>query len=110
MSLTSRQHAIIAKKIINHDAGGRPIVCCWDDCTADATTLHTTRTHEHLRSVSCEAVDAGVAAGRHVTFAFCSGRHKGYWDNATGGNALDSIARTGRAYGNLPVGSRGSIL
>ena len=107
--LTGRQHAIITKKIINHDAGGRPIVCAWDECDADATVLYQTRSHEHVRGVRCDAVDAGIAQGRHITFAFCSMRHKLFWDNATGGNALESIARTGRAYGNLPVGDRGMI-
>ncbi len=67
--------------------------------------LYQTRHHEHAPSIPC-----GSPLAKHVTFAFCSSRHKSYWDNATGGNALDSLARTGRAYGNLPVGSRGTII
>jgi hypothetical protein len=103
----TREHAILAKRIINHDAGGVPIICCWDTCDRPATSLYVTRQHEHLRNVSCEGVDLGVELGRHITFAFCTYRHKAYWDNATGANAHESIARTGRAYGNLPVGVRG---
>jgi hypothetical protein len=104
-----RQHAIVAKRIINHDAGGRAIVCCWDDCTRPATDLYKTVQHEHVRGVRCADVDAGAAAGRHITFAFCTYRHKAYWDNATGENALVSLDNTGRAYGNLPAGARRSI-
>ena len=105
--MTGRQHAIIEKRIINHDNGGRPIVCCWDTCTEKATSLYEVRQHEHPRGVSCEAVDAGQLPGaRHYHYAFCSHRHLAYWTNATGTNALESIARTGRAYGNLPAGMR----
>jgi hypothetical protein len=105
--MTGRQHAIIAKQIINHDAGGRPIICCWADCENKATSLYQTVQHEHARGARCDDVDAGLVPGaRHYHFAFCSQRCKNYWDNATGTNALDSIERTGRAYGNLPAGMR----
>ena len=103
--LSHGQHARITKKIINHDAGGRPIVCAWDDCDRDATVLYQTRHHEHAKTIGCDSPLA-----KHITYAFCTERHKRLWDNATGGNALESIARTGRAYGNLPVGSRGTII
>ena len=103
---TYRQHAIIAKKIINRGSG-RYIDCCWEDCWEPSTVLYQTVTHEHLRSVSCSDVDAGVAAGRHYHYTFCSEGHKDLWDNATGRNALESIERTGRAYGNHSFGMRG---
>ncbi len=109
--LTGRQHARITRKVINLDSGtGRPIVCAWDDCDRDGTTLYQTVSHEHLRNVRCEDVTAGAALGKHVTFVFCSAGHKDLFDNATGGNALRSISATGRAYGNHSVGSRGTIL
>jgi hypothetical protein len=105
--MTGREHAIIAKRIINHDAGGRPIVCCWDDCERKATTLYQTVQHEHPRGWSCEAIDRGELPGaRHYHYAFCSNGCKWYWDNATGTNALESLERTGRAYGMLPAGVR----
>ena len=109
----SFEHARLGRKIIVLDATqGRGYgVCAWDTCDRDASSLYQVRQHEHAVSKSdrnCEAVDlAGGALGRHVWFAFCSGRHKDYWVNATGGNAHESLARTGRAYGNLPVGRRG---
>jgi hypothetical protein len=42
-------------------------------------------------------------------YVFCTQRHRNYWVNATGRNALESMERTGRAYGNLPAGLRGMI-
>lgn len=103
----SRQHAIIAKRIINHDAGGRPIVCCWDDCDHRAVSLYEIRQHEHPRGADCSDVDAGLYPGaRHYFFAFCSHTCMRYWQNATGTNALVSLENTGRAYGNLPAGYR----
>jgi hypothetical protein len=105
--MTGRQHAIITKRIINHDNGGYPIVCAWDDCDHPATSLYQVRQHEHPRGISCEAVEAGMLPGaRHYHLAFCTHRCMRYWTNATGTNALDSLARTGRAYGNLPAGQR----
>ncbi len=108
--LTNGQHARITRKVINLDSGtGRPIVCCWDDCERDGTELYKTVSHEHLKTVSCAAVNAG-APGKHVTFVFCSAGHKDLFDNATGGNALRSLSATGRAYGNHSVGMRRGIL
>jgi hypothetical protein len=97
-------HARIGRKIINFDTG-RYGICAWAECDQDANSLYQTRAHEHARSIPCD--DPWL--GRHITYAFCSERHKLYWDNATGGNALRSIEATGRAYGNLPVGDRGTI-
>lgn len=105
----SRAHAIVAKRIINHDAGGRPIVCCWDDCERKATSLYEIRQHEHLRGVTCSDVDAGIAAGRHIHFAFCSAACQDYWFNATGEQALVSLENTGLAYGNHSAGSRRAV-
>lgn len=107
---TYRQHAQVTRKIINHDAGGRPLPCAWDDCWADATNLYETVCHEHVRAVRCSDVDAGMAAGRHYRYAFCSAGHKDLWDNATGGRALASLDATGRAYGNHSGGMRRGVL
>jgi hypothetical protein len=49
---------------------------------------------------------AGGAVGRHYHYAFCSEGCKDLWVNCTGGNALASIERTGRAYGNHSPGMR----
>jgi hypothetical protein len=106
--MTGWEHAIVSKRIINHDNGGQPVMCCWGPCEGKrATLLYRTIQHEHPRGISCEAVERGELPGaRHYHYTFCSERHKAYWDNATGTNALESIERTGRAYGNLPAGMR----
>lgn len=107
-----REHAIIAKRVINFDNGGQPLVCCWDECDKLGTQLykHTACEHDTTQRVACEIWDrfAFSKSGRtaHTIYVFCSERHRAYWVNATGKNALESIARTGRAYGNLPVGMR----
>lgn len=113
-------HARIGRKIINHDSGGYG-VCAWGECDRDANSLHQVRTHEHpqlwrhdgrtyTRAALCELVNAaGGEVGRHVWYAFCTERHKLYWVNATGTHAHESLARTGRAWGNLPVGDRGTL-
>lgn len=120
-AVVTRGHARIGRKIINFDTGGYGI-CAWGECDSDANSLHRVRTHEHplrytyegriyTRQALCELVDvSGGDLGRHIWFAFCSERHMLYHVNATGTNALRSIESTGRAFGNLPVGSRGTIL
>ena len=120
-AVMSRQgHARIGRKIINFDSGGYG-VCAWGECDNDASSLYQVRTHEHpaayrydgrlyTRGALCELVNAsGGNLGRHVWLAFCFERHKLYHVNCSGPNALESIARTGRAYGNLPAGDRGTI-
>jgi len=108
---TSRAHAILQRKIINHDKGGTWIPCCWEDCDRPGYALYTHVYCEHDPREGCEHADRRLLpqAGRpaHLKFAFCSQRHMSYYVNAEGGNALESIARTGRAHGNLPVGERG---
>jgi len=100
------------RKVINLDSGtGRPIVCCWDECDRDGTTLYTHVFCEHDPRKSCERADTDLlpVAGRvaHIKFVFCSQRHMSYYVNAEGANAHHSLARTGRAHGNLPAGERG---
>jgi hypothetical protein len=101
----------VGKKIINldrHDPG--PIPCCWDTCDRWGLDIYTHVFCEHDPREGCEHADRRLLAqaGRvaHLKFAFCSHRHLSYYRNAEGRNALDAIARTGRAHGNLPVGER----
>lgn len=113
-------HARIGRKIINFDTGGYGI-CAWGECDADANSLYQSRSCEHprafvydrrlyTRQALCELVNAsGGDLGRHLWLAFCSERHRLYHVNSTGVNAQHSIANTGRAYGNLPVGDRGRL-
>ena len=93
----------IAKYVINHDRGGTRIVCAWDECDQDGYELHKVRSHEHANGIPC---DSPVA--RHISYVFCSDRHKLYWLNATGEMARESEARNnGRIYGMLPAGFKG---
>jgi hypothetical protein len=119
-AVVTRGPARIGRKIINWDSGGYGI-CAWGECDQDANSLYRVRTHEHpqawryegrvyTRAALCELVDhAAGELGRHVWFAFCTERHMLYHVNSSGTNALRSIESTGRAYGNLPVGDRGTI-
>jgi|SRR5215831_3089679 hypothetical protein len=95
-------------------ADGHRIVCGWDDCGRDGLELHKTLEHQHEVTVGCGWADrrALAASGEtaHTWQVFCSERHRLYFVNATGRHALRSITSTGRAYGNLPVGSRGTLL
>lgn len=95
----------IAKYVINHDRGGTRVVCAWDECDKDGFDNNRVRQHEHARSIPC---DSGLA--KHVTFVFCSDRHRLYWLNATGEMARESEARNqGRIYGMLPAGMKGYL-
>lgn len=93
---------------------GHRMVCGWDDCQRHGLELHKLLEHKHDVRHGCGWADrmavshSGETA--HVWQVFCSERHRLYWANATGRQALRSIESTGRAYGNLPVGSRGMII
>jgi hypothetical protein len=93
---------------------GHRMVCGWDDCGRDAYELHKLLEHAHDTRQGCGAADAIAwrACGEtaHKWQVFCSDRHRLFWANATGRAALRSLESTGRAYGNLPVGSRGTLL
>ena len=117
MSRTSFQaHARLQRKIINMDRAAigvaRPYnMCMWDECDRDSTSLYEKPYCEHDVRLGCEQADrifiaAGAGRTAHTMMAFCSQRHLEYWFNATGGRALKSIDESGRAYGNLPAGSR----
>jgi hypothetical protein len=87
---TRYQHAIIQKKIINHDSGtGRHVICSWSDCEKDGFELYKVR-------VNTGTVDQP----RVMNYAFCSERCKQYWLH-------DSRGQGGN---NLPSGYKRSIL
>ena len=104
----------IGRYVINLDSGdGRKIVCGWDDCTRPGYELYKQLRHDHPVDRPCGVADVTAwrnsGALAHVWHVFCSERHRLFFVNATGRNALRSIESTGRAYGNLPAGSRGII-
>jgi hypothetical protein len=81
---TAWKHAIIQKKIINHDSGvGRHIVCAWLDCEKEAYELYKVVTH----------IGSNGFEDKTMTYAFCSEKCKQYWlhdSRGGGGNNLPS--------------------
>lgn len=108
---TYQAHARIAKKIINHDAGGTALVCMWDDCERPGRTTYQFRACRHPVGWPCQYADRMAAAhgatGAHIWMAFCSERHAVMFRYSEGWRALAMIEDQGRAYGNLPRGSKG---
>ena len=112
---TYQHHARIQRKIVNMDAqGDRFIVCGWDDCERPGFELYKLLLHDHPVNRGCNRADTiSLAAGTgtaHRWVPFCCERHRLYYANAQGVFALRSLEASGRAYGNLPPGSRGTIL
>ena len=89
------------------------MVCGWSDCDRPAYESNRALEHQHDTRQSCTHADrvafAGCGETAHKEHRFCSERHRLMWLNATGRAALRSLESTGRAYGNLPGGSRGII-
>jgi hypothetical protein len=108
---TYQTHARIARKIVNHDAHGTALLCMWDDCERAARQLYRFRGCRHPFHWTCRQADAMAAAhgsqGAHIWFAFCSERHAVFFRYSEGWRALAMIDQQGRAYGNLPTGSKG---
>lgn len=105
MSVRGTTHAIVTKRVINHDQGGTNLVCFWAECDRDATTLYQVRNHEHARNIGC-----GDPLAKHVMYAFCSERHKQYHLAGTGTAAYDTALRNrGRISGMLPPGYGNSL-
>jgi hypothetical protein len=93
------------KKIINHDRGGTFVMCAWDECDRDGFELYKVVSHEHSHSIPCDS-----SMAKHVSFVFCSERHKAYWAACTGTNAYELAARyNGRQRGMLPPGMKKMI-
>jgi hypothetical protein len=89
---TAWQHAILNKKVINHDSGdGRKIICAWDTCTNDGYECNKVRTKTH----------ADGYEERYMDYVFCCERHKMYW--------VDQAMHPGN-NNNLPPGYRRTIL
>lgn len=102
MSTTYQTHARIMRKVINHDSGGnRKIMCAWDTCDKDGYQQHSIRQHEHAHWLDCDDPLA-----KHVTFVFCTNRHKLFFLNCMGENARYGAAAGKQMWGNLPDGDR----
>ena len=87
---TAYKHAIIQRKLINHDSGdGRKLMCCWDTCELDSYELYKVRVN---------TANDGYEV-RYMNYTFCSERHKQYWLNNCRPNNNN----------NLPPGYRGHL-
>jgi hypothetical protein len=84
---TAWSHAIVQKKVINHDRGGTFVMCGWDTCELPG--------YENNKCVVHEGVNGNV---RDITYIFCTERHRQYWINSV------------RDCNNLPAGYARSIL
>ena len=85
---TAWSHAIIQKKVINHDRGGTFVLCGWDTCEKPG--------YENNKCVVNEAAPGHPP--KTITYVFCTERHRQYW--------INSICDVN----NLPAGYRRSIL
>lgn len=91
MSVRGTAHALLTRKVIileGEQQGGK-ILCAWDTCDRDGTMLH---------HVAVNQAKPGFPRNL-ARYVFCTDRHKQYWQ---------SSQRLG--YGNLPAGSRSTIL
>lgn len=85
---TAWRHAILEKKVINHDRGGTYVMCAWDTCEKPG-----------LESNKCvERVSAKGYPLKTLTYVFCTDKHKRYF--------VHSIVRAN----DLPPGFKRSII
>lgn len=70
---TEWRHAILQKKVINHDKGGTHVMCAWDTCEKDA--------YESYKCV--ERISAPGYPVQTLSYVFCSERHKQYFVHST---------------------------
>lgn len=105
MSVRGTSHAHLERKVINRDRGGTFVACAWSDCDKDGLENHKVTVHEHARSIACDD-----SLAKHISYVFCTERHKQYHLASTGAMAHDTQARNnGRIAGMLPPGMRQMI-
>jgi hypothetical protein len=97
---TAWRHAIIQKKVINHDRGGTHVMCAWDTCENDGYEMHRVRVQTHADNVEefTMTPNGPMPNLRYMNYVFCSERHKMYFVNSI------------RDMNNLPAGYKRSIL
>jgi hypothetical protein len=70
---TAWRHAILEKKVINHDRGGTYVLCAWDTCERPGLECN-------------KVVENDAAPGRErreINYVFCSERHRQYFIHST---------------------------
>ena len=70
---TQWRHAILEKKVINHDRGGTYVLCAWDTC--EKPGLESNKCIEHDESPGYPA--------KTISYVFCSERHRQYFIHST---------------------------
>jgi hypothetical protein len=85
---TAWRHAILDKKVINHDRGGTYVLCAWDTC--ERPGYETYKCVEHDNAPGYEP--------KTLTYVFCSERHRQYF--------IHSLVMAGQ----LPPGYKRSIV
>jgi hypothetical protein len=86
---TEWRHAILDKKVINHDRGGTHVMCAWDTCERDSFENYKVRVNN---------AKPGYPP-RYMNYTFCSETHKQYWiNNARPGSNNNLPPGTNRRY------------
>lgn len=83
------RHAIVHKKIINHDRGGTYVLCAWDTCEKPGYEMYKCVEHDST---------PGYGEDKTLTYVFCSERHRQYF--------IHSVIRAN----DLPPGFKRSII
>jgi hypothetical protein len=66
---TEYRHAIIQKKIINHDRGGTHVMCAWSYCENDGYELYKIRVRDSAPNQPL----------KYLYYVFCSQTCKDHW-------------------------------
>lgn len=66
---TEYRHAIIQKKVINHDRGGTKVMCAWSYCEKDGYELYKVRVRD----------SAPGQPLKYLYYVFCSQTCKNHW-------------------------------
>lgn len=66
---TEWRHAILEKKVINHDRGGTYVLCAWDTCER-----YGFETYKAIERISAPGYPLQT-----LTYVFCTERHKQYF-------------------------------
>jgi len=85
---TAWNHAIVEKKVINHDRGGTFVLCAWDTCER----------HGYETNKCVERISRPGQPLLTITYVFCTERHKQYFVNSI------------HDVNNLPPGFKRSII
>lgn len=85
--------------LVRNTVTKRILPCCWDDCDRAGHTQWQARVpREPDDATEARLIATGQIPPPMSIYIFCSDRHRMMWVNGH------------RSYGNLPSGSRGTLL